>query len=304
MIYNFIDISKPLEFNSIGKFQDTSPDYMHADRPLSNFELIVMTKGALYLKKGDTKYAVSEGQYLFLYPKEGERRKGYRPSPAEYYWMHFSCNSHLLVENPSPNDFISTDHSLYLPSQADLLAPEKVLLLMRMLQDHRRSKYLSSLDYANYLTTLILCEIYQQYISQMRSDSKTVKSLSAADPEKGKPARHSSSSILYSDMSDYIRLNLHKNLKIQDIADHFGYNAKHLSLICKEYSGFTLKHYMMKLKIEQAQFLLLDTNDSVQQISASLGFPDSHNFSRTFKAVTGMTPSECRTLYGRKILNQ
>ena len=64
------------------------------------------------------------------------------------------------------------------------------------------------------------------------------------------------------------------------------------------------KHYMMKLKIEQAQFLLLDTNDSVQQISASLGFPDSHNFSRTFKAVTGMTPSECRTLYGRKILNQ
>lgn len=64
------------------------------------------------------------------------------------------------------------------------LHPEKVLLLMRMLQDHRRSKYLSSLDYANYLTTLILCEIYQQYISQMRSDSKTVKSLSAADPEK------------------------------------------------------------------------------------------------------------------------
>ena len=51
MIYNFIDISKPLEFNSIGKFQDNSPDYMHADRPLSNFELIVMTKGALYLKK-------------------------------------------------------------------------------------------------------------------------------------------------------------------------------------------------------------------------------------------------------------
>ena len=40
MIYNFIDISKPLEFNSIGKFQDNSPDYMHADRPLSNFELI------------------------------------------------------------------------------------------------------------------------------------------------------------------------------------------------------------------------------------------------------------------------
>lgn len=45
---------------------------------------------------------------------------------------------------------------------------KKYFLLMRMLQDHRRSKYLSSLDYANYLTTLILCEIYQQYISQMQ----------------------------------------------------------------------------------------------------------------------------------------
>lgn len=32
-----------------------------------------------------------------------------------------------------PMIFISTDHSLYLPAQADLLAPEKVLLLMRML---------------------------------------------------------------------------------------------------------------------------------------------------------------------------
>lgn len=304
MLYNYLNITKPLEFNSIGKCENHTPDYIHRKNQLETFELIVVTEGTLYLKVGNTKYSVTPGQYLLLQPDDNNPKAacnmltGWKASSCEFYWMHFSCRNHSFISELWPNDFISTDHSVYLPIHSNLIAPEKVLLLMRMLQDHRCSKLISLLDYGNYLTSLIILEVYQQFRQIMQYGSICI------EQRKLEKSSRQPSSLLYNDMTDYIRLHIRRNIKMHELSNYFGYSAKHLSLICKENSGLSLKQYMLKLKIDQASFQLLDTNLSIQEISASLGFSDSHNFSRTFKNIMGMTPSEYRNSYDRRIINK
>ena len=63
-----------------------------------------------------------------------------------------------------------------------------------------------------------------------------------------------------------------------------------------------LKQYILRAKIEQANFLLTDTNKSISEISRELGFSDNHNFSRTYKRLTGLTPSEYRDTFSKRLL--
>ena len=63
-----------------------------------------------------------------------------------------------------------------------------------------------------------------------------------------------------------------------------------------------LKQYILRVKIEQANFLLTDTNKSVSEIARELGFSDNHNFSRTYKRLTGLTPSEYRDTFSKRLL--
>lgn len=71
----------------------------------------------------------------------------------------------------------------------------------------------------------------------------------------------------------------------------------------KEVSNISLKQYILERKIERANFLLNDTNLTISNISDSLGFSNYHNFVRTYKRVTSMTPSDYRNTYAKRIIN-
>jgi AraC-like DNA-binding protein len=97
-------------------------------------------------------------------------------------------------------------------------------------------------------------------------------------------------------------LNLSKNIKVSDVATHFGYNEKYLSHLFGEISGIPLKHLITQRKMEAANFMLTDTNTPIAVIAKSLGFLDSHNFSRAYKKFTGLTPSEYRNAFAKRLL--
>ena len=50
--------------------------------------------------------------------------------------------------------------------------------------------------------------------------------------------------------------------------------------------------YFSKLKIDAARRMIREGQLNITQISSQLGFSSVHYFSRRFKALTGMTPSE------------
>ena len=70
-----------------GKFQAPSPDWIHQESPLNDYELIVMTEGTLYLSYQKESFVVETGDFLLLPP--GGIRKGTKTSDCSFYWLHF-----------------------------------------------------------------------------------------------------------------------------------------------------------------------------------------------------------------------
>lgn len=99
----------------------------------------------------------------------------------------------------------------------------------------------------------------------------------------------------YVDMAKrYIDANYGKQIKIEDIAAHVGTDRKYLRNLFFKYLGVSTKDYLTNLRIEKAKELLCGNTMAVNEISASVGYPDALAFSKIFKKQTGLSPSEYR----------
>ena len=67
------------------------------------------------------------------------------------------------------------------------------------------------------------------------------------------------------------------------------------------YRVFTTKYdtppmkYMLRMKIETSKEMLAETEMSISEIAEALSFTDSKHYTKTFRNLTGMLPSEYRT---------
>lgn len=60
--------------------------------------------------------------------------------------------------------------------------------------------------------------------------------------------------------------------------------------------GQTIQSYVVETRIKRAEHLLHYTGMTVTEVADALGYNNIHFFSRQFKAYTGKSPSEIRTL--------
>lgn len=90
--------------------------------------------------------------------------------------------------------------------------------------------------------------------------------------------------------------------RIQDLAEcaaRFGYCKSHFIRTFHEITGVTPWHYILHLKVSKAKELLSNTDQTIWQVAAEVGFEDTNYFSRIFRQVTGVSPSSFRSLIGR-----
>lgn len=282
------NISYPIDCRLTGKFEAPSETWIHEDFELVDFELFVVTSGSLFISYRNVKYQVNEGEYLILPPSTppNNRRKGYKPSDCCFYWMHFTPVTYNITDTTfDAVGFTSSEnYNLLIGEYNNLVHPDKVIILMKQLQDSVRSRY--NKISVNYMATNILCEIYNQM--HIRN----------ANPHKNDYKKKQ----MFNDIVDYIKDHAYTNLRVFDISRHFGYNEKYLSQLFSSVSGITLKQYILNTKIELANYLLSDTNKPISEISYLLGFTDNHNFMKLYKRVTGMTPSQYRNAYSQRLL--
>jgi len=263
--------SNTLSFNMSGKFIAESDNWIHYTRQLKDYELMLVIKGTLYISNEKQNYTVHEGEYLLMEPSLIQ--KGFKPSRCSFYWLHFSCNH---CEHKAD--------AITIPQQFLLPAPERVIIFLKQLQDsdcRYENKKLNSI-----LTAAILTEIELQTSKNYHSQNNITQ-------------EH-----LLLEIKDYIKWNLHRNIKIADIAAYFGYNEKYLTTLFHSVTGTALKQYVLQSKMEQAKIQLSDTNLQISQIAYNLGFEDSHNFSNAFKKITGLSPKEYKLNCGKEIINR
>lgn len=68
----------------------------------------------------------------------------------------------------------------------------------------------------------------------------------------------------------------------------------------RQATGYTPKHYVQTVRVEEAKQLLESTDASVEQIGQEVGYEDVASFRRLFKRTTGLAPAEHRKMFGRK----
>lgn len=107
---------------------------------------------------------------------------------------------------------------------------------------------------------------------------------------------------LINEIIRYIEINFRQELTLGQIAERFAVSSSHLSRQFKRCSGLNFKQYLTERRIAEAKRLLQDEpKRKVSAIAQDVGQPDFALFNRSFKIVTGLTPSEYRKLSYRQI---
>ncbi len=71
--------------------------------------------------------------------------------------------------------------------------------------------------------------------------------------------------------------------------------------IIKRIHGLSPMQLITKTRITAGSRLLLETDSSIAEVALACGFTDHSAFTRTFRAVTGMSPSEHRRIAGAAV---
>lgn len=94
--------------------------------------------------------------------------------------------------------------------------------------------------------------------------------------------------------SAYINKYYFTNITLEELADVCGLSHFHFSRVFKKHYGVSFIQYLINIRIENAKRMLLESNETVEVIAERVGFREVGYFSRTFKRVIGMSPSQFR----------
>lgn len=93
---------------------------------------------------------------------------------------------------------------------------------------------------------------------------------------------------------DYIEANYMKDLSIQEMAGQMGYSEVYFCKLFKQYFGQSFVTYLTDFRIREACRLLREEDANVRRIGNAVGYPDANYFTKVFRRIMGVTPSEYR----------
>ncbi len=275
MILDFDSINE-FTYHWCGTFHSPNNEWIHLTRNHTDYELMVVTEGTLYIGSHLQEYAVQRGEYLLMEPTPFQH--GTRSGNCSFYWLHFGYHreqqDHTLLTAAAEH----IPGHLMIPDAGSLSSPERIIILMKQLQDSDRRYKDEALN--RYLCSAILSEVSAQSSRLFKKETHPKEQL-------------------YQDILNFISWHSQENLRIPEIAAHFGYNEKYLTTFFKKHAGITLKQQVLLSKMEIAKTSLSETNGPISEIAYSLGFSDAHNFSNAFRKITGLSPSEYRAGYNK-----
>ncbi len=97
---------------------------------------------------------------------------------------------------------------------------------------------------------------------------------------------------LVSQIMKIVDKNIHHRISVEQICKQLDYSHTYLSKIFKNATGYTILEYILNTRIQEAKKLIREERYNFTQISELLSFENSYYFSRVFKRVTNMTPTE------------
>lgn len=93
---------------------------------------------------------------------------------------------------------------------------------------------------------------------------------------------------------EFIRISLDQNLSLDTISNSINANPYELSRQFKKETDETITEYINKQRVNEAVYIMENQNISITAVADMVGFNDVNYFTKVFKKIKGITPSEYR----------
>lgn len=95
-------------------------------------------------------------------------------------------------------------------------------------------------------------------------------------------------------IKQYLDEHYDEKITLDDLTECFFISKYYLTRVFRKQFGTSISNYLLSIRITKAKQMLRFTDETVENIGYKCGLGAPHYFSRTFKQVEGISPSEYR----------
>lgn len=109
--------------------------------------------------------------------------------------------------------------------------------------------------------------------------------------------RHMIKSPLVLEVTHFIQKNYMYDISISYISEKLNISHSYLTQVFTKEMGISPRNYLITYRIQKAKELIIKSNEPIYIIAEEVGFSDVKHFSKTFRKITGLSPSNYKKQY-------
>ena len=258
-------------------------DYVFEGEKHDFWEFLYVDKGEVEVMAGSLGFKLKQGEIIFHKPNEFHNVWANGKVAPNLIVLSFECKSPAIkyYENKilTISDFEKNLLVQIINEAKEAFTSELDITYLKKLEKRQESLFGCEHLIKIYLEQLLISMIRKG--NSVNSNSR----LSTATKER-------SDTDLLQRIINFLNENVTKNITFDDVCRFSNLSRTSLKVLFKDKKGTGVIEYFKKLKIEEAKKMIREGQYNFTQISEILGYASIHYFSRHFKNVTGMTPSE------------
>lgn len=247
------------------------------------WEFLCVDKGEIEVTADDKHYTLKKGMIIFHKPNEFHSLKSNGVTAPNLVVVSFECNSPYMEFF---KDKVLTISELERGLLASIIA-ESYSAFQSKLDDPYLEVLERRLPPKIGSEQMIRIQLEQLLIQLFRRYTKT-----QLTPTITKSLKLKNDAEVYQAILSYLEENIHSQLSINQICEDNLIGRSQLQKLFRKNSQHGVIDYFSRMKINTAKQMIREKQLNFTQISDSLGYTSIHYFSRQFKKIAGMTPSE------------
>lgn len=274
-IVNLISINKVVSIH----YYELNKDFLYDGESHNFWELVFVDAGQVIVKANDREYTLKQGEIIFHKPNEFHSLRADMVSAANIVVISFVCSSKAMSFFKGKSMTVPTKLKKHISSIVEEYSQtfNPMAIEDKKLEIRENSLIGGQQMIRTYLEQLLIALIRSE---QHKQDLRIF------------PSKESMDNHLITQMIQIIEENTYNRISVEQICDQLNYSRAYLSKIFKKASGYTILEYILKHKIREAKKLIREEKYNFTQISDLLAFDNPHYFSRVFKKIANMTPTE------------
>jgi len=291
MIYLGIDLKNSITINKIYSIHyfEYMNTFSFPGESHNFWELLYIDKGEINITAGKSSHILKKGEVFFHEPNEFHNVQANGVIAPNLIVISFSClNDAMSLFKKKHFKIDETERNLL----ADIIIEARRCLDCRLDDPYLpnpplKEEYLfGSAQMIRLHLEHFLIHLYRRYTSPAALQKSSEHSLPP------KMTKTKSDAEIFNRVTNYLNQKICTQVTIEEICKDNMVGRSQLQKIFKLQTNLGIIEYFSKLKIETAKELIRTNHMNFTQISEYLGYSSIHYFSRQFKKITGMTPSE------------